>query len=116
MQPLSFQGNDTKPYFTIEKTNRRGVSTTKYLFVPHVTLISPGRKVSLAWRVCHPYQKKHAKPGDRQYQVQPILRGLSDDIPEDAFCVIAVTMEDLYEGPDDEFVVGMARCVLVDDK
>jgi hypothetical protein len=44
----------------------------------------------------------------RQIAVTPILRVLFDTKPADAFCVIGVTMEDLYEDLEDTFVVGMA--------
>ncbi len=45
----------------------------------------------------------------RQIAVDVLLRVLFDTKPADAFCVIGVTMMDLYEGADDSFVVGMAK-------
>ncbi len=37
-----------------------------------------------------------------------ILSQLKALKPKDAACLIGITMEDLYEGNDDSFVVGMA--------
>ncbi len=47
-------------------------------------------------------------PYCRQLRVDDLLGILYDHKPNDAFCIIGVTMEDLYEGKDDSFVVGMA--------
>ena len=72
-------------------------------------------------RVAHPYDIEKAPSGSRQISVEGPLRALHATIPDgmrissspphgyvDAFCCIGVTMEDLYEGRDDSFVMGMA--------
>ena len=45
----------------------------------------------------------------RQLLTTDILDWMSERIPEDAYCVIAVTMTDLYPDPDWNFVFGEAR-------
>ena len=79
----------------------------------------------LKTRVAHPYDIDKVPDGSRQICVDGPLRALHDSspagaacrdtsfgcsrlLPADAFCVIGVTMEDLFEGRDDSFVMGMA--------
>jgi archaemetzincin len=47
--------------------------------------------------------------GRRQYHTTPLLNALLKRVPEDAYCLIAVTQADLYPGPDWNFVFGEAR-------
>jgi len=54
----------------------------------------------LTWR-----QRKHGK----QYAIEPIIDALHLCKPKDAFCVIGVTMEDLYANIGDTFTVGLAN-------
>lgn len=46
--------------------------------------------------------------GRRQLLTSEILKALSRRIPEDAYCLIGVTMEDLYPAPSWNFVFGYA--------
>lgn len=50
----------------------------------------------------NPYTKK------RQILTHDVLRLLKKLLPRDAFCILAVTMEDLYPDPSWNFVFGMA--------
>jgi archaemetzincin len=43
-----------------------------------------------------------------QLLTRDILRLLSENLPENAFCVVAITMRDLYPGPEWNFVFGEA--------
>jgi archaemetzincin len=52
--------------------------------------------------------RRNEKTGKRQLQVNSILVNLKRKIPNDALCLIALTMEDLYQAPNDLFVAGMA--------
>ena len=49
-------------------------------------------------------------PYTRQEQLltRDILRVLAENLPENAFCVVAITMRDLYPGPSWNFVFGEA--------
>ncbi|XP_013380470.1 archaemetzincin-2 [Lingula anatina] len=49
-----------------------------------------------------------AKSGRRQLAVDTILLTMKQYIPDNALCLIALTMEDLYEAQSDLFVAGMA--------
>jgi archaemetzincin len=46
--------------------------------------------------------------GNKQILTADILRMLRQDLPADAFCILAVTMEDLYPDPAWNFVFGQA--------
>lgn len=46
--------------------------------------------------------------GNRQILTRDILRFLKRGLPHDAFCVLAITMEDLYPEPSWNFVFGQA--------
>lgn len=59
-------------------------------------------------RHCHKYDKESAGKNERQVAVHPILSMLSEILPDDAFCMCCVTMEDLFDGKSDSFVGGMA--------
>lgn len=52
--------------------------------------------------------RSHDRSGRQQLNVSSCLRALKSAIPDDAFCLIALTMEDLYGGESDLFVAGMA--------
>jgi archaemetzincin len=47
--------------------------------------------------------------GRRQYHTGAILDAMIRRVPDDAYCMIAVTMADLYPDPDWNFVFGQAR-------
>lgn len=47
--------------------------------------------------------------GRRQYHTKAILDGMIRRVPDDVYCMIAVTMADLYPDPDWNFVFGEAR-------
>lgn len=49
-----------------------------------------------------------AGKGHYQLQVDSVLRRLRQSIPDDAICLVALTMADLYETKPDLFVAGMA--------
>jgi archaemetzincin len=46
--------------------------------------------------------------GNRQILTRDILNSLKQRIPADAFCILAITMEDLYPHPSWNFVFGQA--------
>ena len=48
------------------------------------------------------------KNGNYQLQVGPVLLKLKQCIPSDGFCLMALTMADLYDSNSDLFVAGMA--------
>ena len=50
----------------------------------------------------------NATTGHTQLKVESILRKLRLNIPDDAICVMALTMADLFDTPPDLFVAGMA--------
>ena len=50
----------------------------------------------------NPYTKK------RQILTHDILKLLRNHLPQDAFCILGITMEDLYPDPNWNFVFGMA--------
>jgi len=45
---------------------------------------------------------------NRQILTEDVLRFLTKQLPEDAFCLLAITMEDLYPDPSWNFVFGQA--------
>ncbi len=47
--------------------------------------------------------------GRAQLQAARLLDRLGEDLPHDAYCLIAVTLEDLYPAEDFNFVFGLAR-------
>jgi archaemetzincin len=51
---------------------------------------------------------RESTPGQRQYLTGDLLKLLSRQMPEDAFCRLGVTMADLYPGPNWNFVFGQA--------
>jgi archaemetzincin len=72
-------------------------------FMMDVTIL-PARQISktrLTTRL-NPYTQ------DRQILTTDILQLMKSALPEDAFCVLAVTMEDLYPDPRWNFVFGQA--------
>ena len=44
--------------------------------------------------------------GNRQILTSDVLARLQQNLPTDAFCVLAITMEDLYPDPTWNFVFG----------
>lgn len=53
-------------------------------------------------------ERLHPATGRRQLLTGDLLRMLRGRLPRDAFCLLGVTMEDLYPGPDWNFVFGQA--------
>jgi archaemetzincin len=47
--------------------------------------------------------------GHHQLHASAILDGLQTELPRDAYCLIAVTLEDLYPADDANYVFGVAR-------
>jgi archaemetzincin len=64
--------------------------------------------VPITWRKCHRYYDERTEDTHRQFKVADLLTYLVDHIPEDGICLLAVTMEDLYDGNTDAFTAGMA--------
>ncbi len=52
--------------------------------------------------------RTHPRTGRRQLLTTDVLTWLADRLPSDAYCVLAVTMEDLYPDPKWNFVFGQA--------
>jgi len=52
--------------------------------------------------------RKNPYTKNRQILTHDILKLLKKKLPEDAFCILGITMEDLYPDPDWNFVFGMA--------
>ena len=78
-----------------------------------VATYCPGKdEDTLEWdldtRVAHEYDLHRKRKAERQIRVDPVISILSYIVPSDAFCLCAVTMEDLYDGDEDSFVSGMA--------
>lgn len=70
------------------------------------------KTIPLEWRHCHKLDTSKISPDQYskgQYAVLPILHALYLSKPRDAFCVIGITMEDLYHTKSDSFTVGSAR-------
>lgn len=67
-------------------------------------------RTNIPWRVAHPYDlhKVRDQKTMRQLHAPPILTSLQHFLPDDAYCLLAFTMEDLYDGQRDSFVVGLA--------
>ena len=59
-------------------------------------------------RTAHRYDIHKTNKNERQLAVDDIINILSYILPEDAWCLCAITMEDLFEGNKDSFVSGMA--------
>lgn len=55
--------------------------------------------------------RRNPHTGKRQILTHDILRFLKKKLPRDAFCILGITMEDLYPDPDWNFVFGMASLV-----
>lgn len=55
-----------------------------------------------------PTDKDKVPESHRQFAVDPLLNVLTHMLPDDGICLLALTMEDLYEGSTDSFCVGMA--------
>ncbi len=53
--------------------------------------------------------KSRMNDGRRQYLTESVIDALIPFVPPDAYCMIAVTMDDLYPGEDWNFVFGEAR-------
>jgi archaemetzincin len=52
--------------------------------------------------------REHPRTRQRQVRTQPILSWLMSRLPEDAYCLLGVTMDDLYPDPAWNYVFGMA--------
>jgi len=65
-------------------------------------------KVILQHRRAHPYDLHKVPENHRQLAVNPLLTALHHMLPNDAKCLLGLTMDDLYDGTTDSFVVGMA--------
>ena len=52
--------------------------------------------------------RKNGYTGQRQILTGDVLNLLKERLPADAYCIVAVTMEDLYPDPDWNFVFGEA--------
>lgn len=53
-------------------------------------------------------RRDHPQSGHRQFLTTDVLGLLLDNLPDDAFCVVGITMADLYPQPDWNFVFGQA--------
>lgn len=62
-------------------------------------------KQTIRSRVCHRYDKHKLPESHRQLYADSILAFTAPLIPNDGYCMCNITMEDLYAGPDDSFVV-----------
>jgi predicted Zn-dependent protease len=79
------------------------------------------KKKKLAFRKAHPYDLEFAQEDSLQVpstnsvliflqiKVDPLLNILTEVKPRSSACLLGVTMEDLFEGAKDSFVVGMAN-------
>lgn len=69
---------------------------------------------NMSWYVpirrCHEYDSHKVPKSHRQLKVAELLQALSRGVrvPSDGLVLLALTLEDLYEGAKDSFVVGMA--------
>jgi archaemetzincin len=54
-------------------------------------------------------ERRNPFSGERQLLTDDLLAELSDALPDDAFCLLGITMVDLYPGDDWNFVFGQAR-------
>jgi archaemetzincin len=67
----------------------------------------PARELpAIAMRALNP--RSRARDSGRQYRSPDILAALKERVPDDAYCLIAVTQSDLYPGPSWNFVFGEA--------
>jgi archaemetzincin len=55
--------------------------------------------------------RRNSHTGQRQVRTAPIMEFLRARLPDDAFCLLAVTMEDLYPEPAWNYVFGQASLV-----
>lgn len=97
LQPLEdFQKSNAPP---IDKL----VQLTKAFFAMNVEVLPPLATSSrrITTRI-NPYTHQE------QLLTRDILRLLAENLPENAFCVVAITMRDLYPGPSWNFVFGEA--------
>lgn len=53
-------------------------------------------------------ERDHPREGQRQLLTRDILPMLEDHLPDDAFCLVGITMVDLYPDPSWNFVFGEA--------
>eukprot|EP00026_Physarum_polycephalum_P007594 Phypoly_transcript_07658.p1 GENE.Phypoly_transcript_07658~~Phypoly_transcript_07658.p1 ORF type:complete len:468 (+),score=100.30 Phypoly_transcript_07658:102-1505(+) len=60
-------------------------------------------------RRCHRYYKEKYVKEHRQLGLDALARVLEDMRPTDAYCILGLTMEDLYTDDTDEFTVGAAN-------
>ncbi|KAL6059002.1 AmzA [Balamuthia mandrillaris] len=90
---------------------QKGNGGTFSMSVPRVTRTRQYmQQVDIPWRVSHPYDlhKVKDKASTRQLHAVPILTALQHFLPTDGYCLLAFTMEDLFDGQRDSFVVGLA--------
>jgi len=66
------------------------------------------KELILRTRVAHEYDLHKVPKNHRQICTNEILRTLFDTKPNDAYCIIGVTMEDLYQTSKDSFIGGLA--------
>jgi archaemetzincin len=102
---LFYSGIQTKilpPVEILQKTKRKLIAIHKPM----------DSDETLEWdiesRVCHKYDTHKTHKNERQLRVSSILNVLEYILPEDAWCLCGITMEDLYDGNTDSFVCGMA--------
>ena len=90
--------------------------TTKFFQLP-TTVLPSSKLVEQENRIfwCNPVGTKipidsrfysNGSQFHRQLKIDDILKNLRSALPLDAFCLVAVTMEDLYEDEPDLFVAG----------
>jgi archaemetzincin len=97
LQPLDdFQNSEAPPINQL-------VQFTKAFFAMNVEVLAlltaSSRRITTR---INPYTHQE------QLLTRDILRVLAENLPENAFCVIAITMRDLYPGPSWNFVFGEA--------
>jgi archaemetzincin len=100
LEPLNIEATAEQRSLTVVRLVSRGDRAPRPTRVP------------LDWRRSHAYDShalSAAQLAKGQYGVMPLLRALHVCKPADAFCIIGVTMEDLYDGAEDSFTVGMAN-------
>lgn len=97
LQPLGTFAKDNSPPMNILKDYARVYFTMEVEVLPAIPL----RDESFTPRINH-FTKK------RQILSTDVLNFLHKKLPSDAFCILAVTMEDLYPDPTWNFVFGQA--------
>ena len=96
-QPLGPFPPDKSPSLESLKTYARAFFAMEVEVLPAVHLAA----LKLTTRI-------HPSTGKRQILTGDVLQELRRRLPDDAFCILAITMTDLYPEPDWNFVFGQA--------